>query len=86
MSANLTPQEKDRIFDTLDVQTKILEKLERGMYGDRQNKVAGVLDDVSDIKAWIAKSKIKISFIAGIGTAIGFGMAKGWEWAVNHFK
>ena len=84
MNGNLSQDEKNRIFMTLDAQTKILERLERGMYGDKENGVKGVLKDVAEIKKWIAASKVKIAFISGIGATVGFFSAKAWEWLVSH--
>ena len=76
----LSIDEKNRIFMTLDAQTETLESLKRGMYGDLKNKQRGLVDDVQDIKAWIERSKRKIAYIAGIGTAIGFVFSKAWEY------
>jgi hypothetical protein len=80
----LTEHEKDRLFATLDKQTAQLANLERGMYGDPANKVKGIVDEVADIKRWIEKSKRKIAWIAGFGTAIGLLLNKVWEWIVSH--
>lgn len=83
-AGELTADEKKRIFMTLDAQTVMIQKIERGIYGDKENGVKGALKDISEIKKWIAASKVKITFISGIGVAIGFIFTRVWEWAISH--
>lgn len=86
----LDQDEKNRLFMTLDAinakqdqQNTKIDRLERGMYGDEQLKQAGLIDDMIAVKNWIVAAKAKITFFAGVGTAIGFAVAKAWEWFVG---
>lgn len=82
----LTDDEKNRLFDTLDAQTRQLQSLERGMYGDKDNRVKGVLDRLAHIEAWVTRSKMKIAYISGAVGAAVVGLKMGWDWIVEHWK
>lgn len=79
----LTDDEKSRLFMTLDAQTKQLEKLETGMYGDTKLGIKGLIQDMEYVKGWISKQKRKIAFVTGIFTVIGFFVTRGWEYFIN---
>lgn len=68
----LTPDDKNRLFMTLDAQTRQLDKLTRGIFGDKDLKIDGLIRDVDDIKKWRAGLKLKIAFISG-------AFASAWE-------
>lgn len=75
--------EKQRLFLTLDAQTKQLERLERGMYGDDKLKQPGLIEDMLAVKKWIMEAKLKITFLSGIGMTLGFIASKIWEWLIG---
>ena len=86
----MSPDEKHKLFTTLAEQSDALadlkggmEKMNRGMYGDKENKQKGALEDIAEIKAWIEKSKVKVTIISTVAATIGFFLNKGWEWAVH---
>lgn len=79
----LTDDEKARLFMTLDAQTKQLNKLEQGMYGDKDLGVNGLIDDMKYVKQWISKQKLRIAFFTGVCTVIGFLLKSAWEYFVN---
>lgn len=86
----LTDDEKARLFMTLDAQTEQLttlekktEKIERGMYGDTDNGSKGLIHDMKFVKAWIADHKLKVAYLTGIFTTIGFALKALWEWATR---
>lgn len=68
----LNQDEKNRLFLTLDAQTRQLDRLERGIFGDKDLKIAGLIRDVDDIKKWRNGLKLKIAFISG-------AFASAWE-------
>ena len=79
----MSPEEKSQLFKILGEQSETLSELKRGMYGDDKNKQKGVIQDVAEIKAWIEKSKVKVTIISTVAATIGFFLNKGWEWAVH---
>lgn len=83
-SGELTADEKKRIFMTLDAQTAMIEKTNRGMYGDVENGVKGLIARVTSIEDWNNKAKLKIAFIAGAGATIAWLFNKAWEWITTH--
>jgi hypothetical protein len=82
----LTIADKKRLFATLDAQTRQLDKLEVGMYGDKQLKIPGLVNDMIDVKAWITKYKLRIAYIAGICTLAGFLVKAAWEYIIGSKK
>lgn len=83
MMPNLSEDEKHRLFMTLDAQTKQLNKLETGMFGDEKLRQKGLIDDMIEVKNWIQQAKLKVTFIAGIGAACGFFFTKIWEYIIS---
>lgn len=83
-SGELTANEKKRIFMTLDAQTAMIEKTNRGMYGDPDNGVSGLITRVASIEDWVNKSKLKIAFIAGAGATLTWLLNKAWEWITTY--
>lgn len=83
MPLPLTEDEKNRLFMTLDAQTRQLERLDRGMYGDEKLRQPGLIDDMIEVKKWIMGAKLKITFLSGIGMTIGFLLSRAWEWFVG---
>lgn len=68
---------------TLDNQTRQLDEIKRGVYGDPTNKVKGLMGDMEDVKSWIVAAKLKITFFSGIGVTIGFLASRLWEWLIG---
>lgn len=81
-SGELTADEKKRIFMTLDAQTVLIEKFDRGMYGDKENRVKGLNDRVETIESYILKTKFKVTFIAGACAVVSFEAHRLWEWCL----
>lgn len=77
---NMTEDEKGRLFATLDAQTNQLRRLEMGMYGDEKLGHKGLVKDMEYVLRWITKSKVKIAWVSGFCTAIGFGIKGLWDW------
>jgi hypothetical protein len=76
----LTEDDKKRLFMTLDLHTKQNESIERALYGDKANKVKGLLERTQHIESWITASKVKIAYISG-GVAVFVVLLKlCWEW------
>lgn len=95
--ADLTQDEKDRLFLTLDAHTETLkgqnataakqseklQLLEQGMFGNKQLRQPGLISDVEDVKKWIAKMSLNIAYISGgISLAVIAGKAI-WDWATK---
>lgn len=76
----LNDDEKRRLFMTLDAQTKQLERLEQGMFGDEKLKQPGLINDMIYVKRWISAYRLKIAYITGACTAIGYLATKAWEY------
>lgn len=83
---NLNDDEKNRLFMTLDAQTRQLERLERGVYGDKENGVKGMIARIEHIESWITKSKQKIAYISGACAVIAIGLKMAWDYVLEHFK
>ena len=49
---SLTVEEKDRLFSKLDHIESRVEKVERGMYGDKDNGFSGVIKDMGELKSF----------------------------------
>jgi len=69
--------EKRRLFQTLDMHSDQNAKIERGLYGDPENKVKGALDQIEDLKGqihkieyWILKHNLKTAFISGVTASV----------------
>lgn len=75
----MTDDEKNRLFMTLDAQTKQLNRLEQGMFGDDKLQQPGLIKDMLEVKAWILRYRMKAAFVSGAGAVIGFILAKIWE-------
>lgn len=81
--SQITEQEKQRLFDILNAQSKQLDRLEKGMFGDEKLKIPGLISDMIVVKDWIVKYKLKIAFVSGIFTTIGFLITKVWEYLTH---
>lgn len=77
--SQLSEDEKNRLFMTLDLHTKQNETLMRGMYGDEENKVKGLMDRTEHIEAWITRSKMKIAWLSGSMAVVVIGLKMAWE-------
>lgn len=74
--SNMTPDEKDKLICSV-------ERIERGLYGDPENGVRGVIDRVAHIERWITKQSLRIAFLTGIFITIGFLIKTAWEWVTR---
>jgi hypothetical protein len=83
---NLNKNEKNRLFMTLDKHTEQNEKIERGLYGDQQNKVKGLIERVETIERWIMQHNIKTAYISGITAAVIVMLKVGWDWICSRMK
>lgn len=81
--SQLTEQEKNLLFETLEKQNKSLARLEQGMYGDDQLGIKGLISDMHYVKKWIAGHKLKVAYLTGIFTAVGFGVKAAWEYVTR---
>ena len=82
----LNQDEKNRLFLTLDAQTRQLERLERGIFGDKDLKIDGLIRDVDDIKKWRTSLKLKISFVSGAFVSAWEGLKWLLDYLGNHHK
>lgn len=85
--SQLTEDEKNRLFLTLDLHTeqnkemkKQNENIERALYGDEKNKVKGLLERVGTIEGWITDSKAKIVFWSGAAFGVLMVVKALWDW------
>lgn len=60
-----------------------LAKLSRGVYGDPDNGVRGLIPDVAWIKKWITAANLKSAKIAGAVVVIGLLLKAGWDWIIS---
>ena len=95
--SELNPDEKNRLFMTLDSHTQILgkqteiadrqsrqlEKIDRALFGDKEIEHAGLVKDVSEIKKFIAKCVIKGAFVLGGCASIWFLIKLGLDYAAR---
>lgn len=91
---DLSPDEKSRLFMTMDELVKInrlqnekmeihgeqLDRFDQALFGDTRLKLPGIVVDVETIKKWIMEHKLRTMFISGIFTASGFAIKAAWEW------
>ena len=85
----LSEDEKNRLFMTLDFHTKQNETIERGLYGDKANKVPGALDQIEElrleikkIQAWINKHNLKTAYVSGVVASVVLLFKAGWDWII----
>lgn len=68
---NLTDSDKDKLFSKLDTIETRIEKVERGMYGDKDNGYTGVIHDMGELKKFKASlGRIGASVSAAISITI----------------
>lgn len=76
--------------DKLDKVLAQLEKMNRGLYGDPDNKVVGLMQDHFELKADVLKLKEKDKYktwtIAAFTSGASFGLPFLWDWFKQHFK
>jgi hypothetical protein len=78
-AGELTHQEKQRLFMTLDLHTRQNENIERALYGDEKNGQKGVIHIVGDHEKWIkGMDKKMLMLLGGVLTIMGAGHL--WEW------
>ena len=71
---SLSPEEKERLFLQLDHIENRVSKVERGLYGDKDSALPGVISDMQEIKKF--KSTV---------TKIGAGVSTLMTIAINAF-
>ena len=89
--SQLNDDEKRRLFQTLDKHTEQNDKIERGLYGDKPNKVKGALDTIEDLKTeiikintWINKYQLKTAYLSGAVAGVILYFKYIWDWFMAH--
>jgi len=83
---NLDDDEKRRLFQTLDLHTRQNEAIDRGLYGDKVNKVKGALDRIEAIELWITKHNLKTAYVSGATATAMIAAKMFWDWMVEKMK
>ncbi len=88
--SQLSEDEKDRLFTTLDRHTEQNEKIERGLYGDRPNNVKGALDQIEDLKnqirviqSWINRHNLKTAYMSGAVATFVVFVKMAWDYIMQ---
>lgn len=75
--------------DKLDRLIDQVEKLNRGLYGDAENKQKGLMqvvyDNVEDVRKLKEMNQKKTWMIAGFSSAASLVLPMLWEWIKKHF-
>jgi hypothetical protein len=82
----LNEDEKNRLFMTLDLHTRQNEKIERALYGDKENRVKGLMERTTNIETWITKSNLKIAYVTGMVVVATYFTSVAWEWLKGKLK
>lgn len=81
----MSETDKRQLFDTLADQTKQLERLTAGVFGNEQLGIPGLIKDVSYLKEWVQKNKMRSAYVAGGITAIVFAFKGVWAVVSTYF-
>lgn len=76
----MTHDDQHKLFSMLEEQTKKLERLELGMYGDEHNRIKGMMDRLIHVEKWITGANTKIAMVTGVFTAILFMLKMAWDY------
>ena len=93
-SGEFTGDEKKRLFMTLDANTDLTKKIERGVYGDPDNGVMGfdarlrAIEQKFDnrltiVENFILKLKFRMAFVSGVTALLTLEGKALWEWITN---
>ena len=96
----LTVNEKKRLFLTLDavrddteglkrdhtILQEQVAKVNRGLYGDKDNGVDGALEDLRRLKKAAMNEKLKTARISGAVAVLVVGSKMLWDVIVEHIK
>lgn len=75
--------------DKLDKIIRAIDKIDRGLYGDADNKVPGLMQNHYELKARMdlmqEREKKRTYLIAGFSSAASLGLPFVWEWVKKTF-
>lgn len=74
-----TPDEKEKLFHEIAL-------IKRGMYGDKDNDVKGLIEDMRNVKQFISQIRLKTAYISGGIATVMIGLRMFWEWVAKEHK
>jgi hypothetical protein len=67
----MNPEDSQRLFEVLDRLENGQARLTRGLYGDPENGVPGIVREVATLKEGAATVNRKIAWVSGMAAGVG---------------